>query len=81
LPFTSKKLRVQLTTDPAMAFMFGVAALLTLALPIVTEVAARTHNFMILKDLLLVIGVFALVGIAFGILRSIRMTRAVKNKI
>ncbi len=74
-------LRSQLTRDPATAIMFGVAMLITFAIPVVTEMAVRTHNFAILKDLLLAIGAFALVGIAFGITRSIKMTRAVKNKI
>jgi hypothetical protein len=61
--------------------MFGVAALITVAFPLVTDVAVRTHNFTILKDLLLVVGAFALVGIAFGVTRSIKMSRAVKNRI
>ena len=81
LPLTSKKLRAQMIGDPATAIMFGVAALLTVAIPVVAEMATRTHNFAILKDLMLAVGVFALVGIAFGIARSIKMARAVKNRI
>jgi hypothetical protein len=81
LPLTTKKLRVQLARDPAAAIMFGVAALLTFALPICAEIAVRTHNFAIVKDVVLATGVFALVGIAFGIARSIKMSRAVKNRI
>jgi hypothetical protein len=81
LPRTNKNLRVQLTRDPAAAVMFGVAAMLTFAFPLCAEVAARTHNFEIVKGVLLATGVFALVGIAFGITRAIKMSRAVKNRI
>lgn len=81
LPLTSKKFRAQLACDFAAAIMFGVAAMLTFALPFVAALAARTHNFAIVKGLLLAVGVFALVGIAFGIARSIKMSRSVKNRI
>ena len=81
LPFASKKLRAQLIGDPAAAVMFGVAAMLTFAFPLCAEVAARTHNFAVVKGVLLATGVFAFVGIAFGITRSIKMSRAVKNRI
>lgn len=80
LPLTSKKLRAELTNDLVSAIMFGFAAILTFALPFFAQAAVRTHNFAILKDLVLVVGVFAVAGIAFGIFRSIKMSRAVKKR-
>ncbi|HEY8947960.1 MAG TPA: hypothetical protein VIM56_03650 [Rhizomicrobium sp.] len=81
LPLTSKKLRAQLANDTVAAIMFGIAAILAFALPFFAQAAARTHNFAIVKGLLLAVGVFAVAGIAFGISRSIKMSRAVKTKI
>ena len=81
LPLTNRKFRTQLTRDPPVAIMFGVAAMLTFAFPLCAEVVARTHNFGILKGVLLATGLFALAGVAFGIMRSIKMSRAVKTRI
>jgi hypothetical protein len=72
LPLTNKKFRAQMARDPVQAILFGVAAVLALAFLFLAPAAARTHHFEILKDLLLATGVFAVVGIVFGLTRSLR---------
>jgi len=72
LPFTSKKFRARLPRDPVEAIMFGVAAMLSFALLVFAAIVARTHNIELLKIPMFAAGVFAVVGIAVGLFRSLR---------
>ncbi|MBS0276442.1 MAG: hypothetical protein JSR81_02370 [Proteobacteria bacterium] len=72
LPITSKKLRARLIRDRVELIMFGVAAMLTFALMVFAGIAVRTHHVEILEIPVLAIGAFAIVGIVFGLFRSLR---------
>lgn len=66
LPLTNKKFRAQMARDPVQAILFGVAAVFVFAFLFLAPTAE------ILKDLLLATGVFAVMGIVFGLARSLR---------
>jgi hypothetical protein len=72
LPFTSAKFRARLSRDPLEAIMFGIAAVLAFALLVSAAMVMRTHNIAPVKITLLAAGVFAVVGIGFGLFRSLR---------
>ena len=65
-------LRKRLARDPLELVMFGIAILLTFAFVFAAAMAARTHNFEVAKVVVLATGVFAVAGIAFGLVRSLR---------
>jgi hypothetical protein len=65
-------LRSRLARDPVPAVMFGAAVVLTFALLFSAAIAARTQNFDILKIVVLAAGVFSILGIVLGLVRSLR---------
>jgi len=75
LPMASKEFRARLAHEPVEAIMFGVAAVLTFAFLFFAAVATRTHNFEILRIPVLATGAFAVAGIVFGFVRSLRNSR------
>jgi hypothetical protein len=65
-------LRRRLARDRLSAIMFGISILLTFALAFAAATAARTHDFEAAKIVLLATGAFAVAGIVFGLVRSLR---------
>jgi hypothetical protein len=70
-------LRRRLTRDPPTAIMFGISIFLTFALLFAAAMAARTHDFEAVKIVVLATGAFAVAGIVFGLVRSLRKVNRV----
>ena len=62
--------------DPVSAVMFVVAICLTVFAFAATAVFVRTRDPELLKTALVAMGAFAIAGIVFGLVRSVRNRRA-----
>jgi hypothetical protein len=71
-PVTGEKIGSLLTRDPVAAIMFGVALMLIVMNLSFVAIVAHTHHIEILKVPMLATGAFAIAGIVFGFVRSLR---------
>ena len=66
--------------DPAVSLMSGAALLLIVLLPVAGVIFARSKDAGPLIAVLVLTGIFAAVGAAFGLVRGMRSGSAVKRR-